>query len=243
MCTCKTKILKGYYSSDIQNSPSNMKLQNLKKSKSGPDPKESQLILDTEKNSKDREKEHSPRTFNPNCNRKKDMGSLENPKRPPLYPDGYHELRRDLLKNLKTRYWEAKYKRSHRTDNGSIWCSNHYRLNCNYCCWKSNSDDPHDLTRTKMQDEDVLRFKNVLINVKDQDEQFPQQMHKCDYCSTMCEWKCKHCQLHYCSLYHMSNDDTHEAQCLKKQKTFRKITSQETKEDVLELCSSMNSKV
>ena len=125
------------------------------------------------------------------------------------------------LKKLKSYYVEDHYKRSHRRGNGFIWCANHYRWNCNYCCWISNSADPHDVTQTKREDDNLLRFKDVLIIVKDQGEQFPQQMHKCNYCSLMSQWKCKHCQKHFCSQYHISIDDTHEAQCLKKQKTFR----------------------
>ena len=224
--TCKTKILKESSSSDIRNSPSNMELQNLKKSKSDPNPKESQLILDTEKNSKDREKEHSPRTFNPNCKRKKEMGSLENPKQVPMYPDEYRTEKMELLKARRNIYYKAQYKRSHREDkNGFIWCANHYKWNCEYCRWKSNSNNPHDLTQTRTEDDFVLRFKDVLINVKDQDQRFHKQMRNCKSCSKLCEWKCKHCPNHYCSLYHISMDDSHEAQCLQKQKAFRETTS------------------
>ena len=89
-----------------------------------------------------------------------------------------------LMKTRKNIYYKAHYKRSHKEDrNGFIWCANHYRWNCDYCCWKSNSNDPHDLTQTRTEDDDVLRFKDILINIKDQDQRFNQQMQKCKSCS------------------------------------------------------------
>ena len=224
--TCKTKILKRSYSSKSQNSASKMKLQDMRKSKSESDSKESRLISNLEKDSKNhREKDQPPQVSNSNSKWKKDVDYSENPKQPPMYPDGYLETRAKALKKLKSYYCEDHYKRSHRRGNGFIWCANHYRWNCNYCCWISNSSDPYDVTQTKREHDDVSRFKDVLINAKDQDERFPQQMRKCNYCSQMCQWKCKHCKNHYCSLYHISRDDSHEARCLKKQKAFRETTS------------------
>ena len=221
--TCRKNIGKDSGVPNFQKLSSTPNLQNLRKSRSEPDSKKSKLIVNLEKHSKNhREKDQPPKASNPYYKRKKDFGSLKNPKQPPMYPNGYLDLQRNLLKKLKRRYCEDDYKRSHRLGDGSIWCANHYRLNCNYCCWKSNSDDPHDLTQTKTQDDDVLRFKDVLINMKDQDLQ---QKRNCDFCSQMSQWKCKHCQKYYCSLYHISIDDPHEAQCLKKQKTFREKTS------------------
>ena len=206
--TCKTKILTGSYSS---NSPSNMELLNLRKSKSEPDSKETKLISNLEQG----------KASNRDGKRKKDLGSVKSSNKAPLYPDEYRKEKLELLKTRKNIFYKAQYKRSHREDrNGYIWCANHYRWNCDYCCWKSNSNDPHDLTQTRTEDDYVLRFKDVLINVKDQDK-----MRNCESCSKLCEWKCKHCHNHYCSLYHISINDTHEAQCLQKQKSFRETTS------------------
>ena len=206
-------------------------LQDLKKSKSEPDPRISQTIMLPEKDKK-------AKTFSVNryktkqlkeaadlISNKKAENSLKSAEHPPMYPDGYLETRMKALKKLKSYYCEDHYKRSHKRGNGFIWCANHYRWNCNYCCWISNSADPHDVTQTKREDDNVLRFKDVLINTKDQDERFPQQKRKCNYCSLMSQWKCKHCQKHFCSQYHISIDDTHEAHCLKKQKAFRETTS------------------
>ena len=126
--TCKTNIGKNSIVSNFQKLSSTENLKDLRKSKSEPDLRKSKSFMRLENDSKNhREKDQLPQASNPNCKRRKDLGSLKNPKQPPMYPHGYLDLQRNLLKRLKRRYCEDDYKRSHRTGNGSIWCANHYR--------------------------------------------------------------------------------------------------------------------